>query len=210
MGRWVPARYLQLAIVVLTILAGVAATAYAGISGSKHDMSGKGWGTNEICIFCHTPHNANKTVADSPLWNHQVTTATYILYGSPTLDPLFQPVQPRGPSKLCLSCHDGTVAIDSFGNVSGTQTMTGLANLGTDLSNDHPISIRWSHRAGTGGDCLACHQMHGSPELKPNLPLKDGYIECISCHDVHNKFSYAHMTRYTMDKSVLCLKCHAK
>jgi hypothetical protein len=112
-------------ILALIILLGIrGAIALAGISGSQHDFSGSGWGTTDICVFCHTPHNA-KTPQLAPLWNHQSTMATYILYSSPTMDQT--PVQPREGSKVCLSCHDGTIAVDSYGAQTGSHLMTEAA-----------------------------------------------------------------------------------
>ena len=198
------------ALLILFLLAASYTAVHAAITGSGHDFSGRGWGSNEICVFCHTPHNA-KTVTgyNAPLWNHQVTTATYTLYSSPTLDQT--PVQPRGPSKLCLSCHDGTVAIDSFGTRTGTNFMTGLANLGTDLSNDHPISIYWNHQTISGGkpSCSNCHSFHGP--LPYNLPFSSRYLECGTCHEPHNKFpGYTKMLRKELNQSAICLHCHGK
>jgi hypothetical protein len=137
-------------VMTAAALAFVSFPSFAGtIVGTKHDLSGRGWGTNEICVFCHTPHNA-KSPQLAPLWNHASTTATYTLYSSPTMDET--PLQPRSPSKSCLSCHDGTVATDSYGNRTGTNLMPGTPgtpgsqNLGTDLSDDHPVSVYWDHQ----------------------------------------------------------------
>ena len=108
-----------------TLLVAGASLASAGtIVGSAHDFSGQGWSGGQICVPCHTPHKANITVADAPLWNHALTAATFTLYSSPTLNATL--TQPGGGSKLCFSCHDGTVAINSFG---GT----------TDSTPDHAI-----------------------------------------------------------------------
>ena len=120
---------------------------YAQITGSSHDFSGQSWnpgGANaEICVVCHTPHNANTSVVNAPLWNHALSaTATYTMYSSATMNAVTTG-QPDGSSKLCLSCHDGTVALENFGGVtSGTHLMTGNAAVGSgaNLSNDHPIS----------------------------------------------------------------------
>jgi predicted CXXCH cytochrome family protein len=212
---WVKAmRQFLLAFCLLTIYV---TGAYAGISGSKHDFSGKGWGSNEICIFCHTPHNANKTVSGSQLWNHALTNATYILYSSPTLkkwpgDP--DPTQPTGPSKLCLSCHDGTVAVDSFGSRSGTQLISGRANIGTDLSNDHPVSIRWNHQTVEWGLCDNCHVGGGSYTLRVSFYGSHGSqtVECGTCHEPHNNSppGTGKMLRISMNRSELCLYCHEK
>jgi len=49
-------------------------------------------------------------MANSQLWNHQMSSVTnYIVYTSPTLKAVVG--QPDGSSRLCLSCHDGTVAL---------------------------------------------------------------------------------------------------
>jgi len=210
--RLIFTRLLKDALLTGWIVLAFATVAAAVITGSKHDLSGKGWGTDEICKFCHIPHNAISVIDGAwkaPLWNHKMTTANFTMYSSPSLKVNPDP-QPRSPSKLCLSCHDGVTAIDSYGTRSGTHLMTGSSNLGTDLSDDHPISIPWDHRAATGGNCLGCHVMHGGGELKPDLPLRNGYIECVSCHEPHNKYSFPNMTRYTMAGSALCLKCHGK
>lgn len=201
---------------VLILLMVWASVVHAGITASSHDFSGRGWGTNEICIFCHTPHNA-KTVTgyNAPLWNHQVTTATYTLYTSPTLqkypgDPPTE--QPRGPSKLCLSCHDGTVALDFYGNRNGTHFISGSANIGTDLSNDHPVSIRWNHQT-IDTKCDTCHaDLYGFPQ-QYNLPFYDWYLECGTCHEPHNRYptySNGKMLRAPLSQSVICLYCHEK
>jgi len=203
------------AVLMLVFWASTAATVQALITGSAHDFSGRGWGSNEICVFCHTTHNAKGTVPGSPLWNHEVSTATYTLYSSPTLQQT--PQQPRGPSKLCLSCHDGTVAIDSFGNRSGTHFITDSANLTTNLSDDHPISIYWNHQTmwnhdtmtGDAPPCSNCHTF-GNP-LQYNLPFFNRYMECATCHEPHNKYpANSRMLRRELAGSAICLHCHGR
>lgn len=205
-------RYLNPALFILGILAVYTTVVHAGITGSKHDLSGRDWGTNEICIFCHTPHNA-KMVPNSPLWNHKVTTATFIMYSSPSLKISPEP-QPRGPSKLCLSCHDGTVAIDSYGKRTGSQFISGSAKLGIDLSNDHPISIYWDHQTvtpGGGPSCSKCHGAHQGKKPIIDLPFYDRYLECATCHEPHNKYpAYTRMLRKSLNQSEICLLCHTK
>ena len=81
------------------------------IVGSKHDMSALTWNAEgEICITCHTPHNSQAASVGAPLWNHASTTTVFGLYTSTTSATLNASTgQPAGTSKLCLSCHDGTV-----------------------------------------------------------------------------------------------------
>jgi len=115
-----------------------------------------------VCVYCHAPHHATVTDGTAiqgnlPLWNHQLSTANFTAYtwatpdnanadGSYIADPLV------GPSRLCMSCHDGNVAIDEHGVASnstwkqggGTSISTldnGRAWLTSDLSNTHPIGF---------------------------------------------------------------------
>ena len=84
----------------------------SSITGSGHDLSVTGPGpvtsaSNDLCVFCHIPHGGRPAV---PLWNHQLSSLDYSLYTSST----YSQVNPGGVSqrsKLCLSCHDGTVAV---------------------------------------------------------------------------------------------------
>jgi predicted CXXCH cytochrome family protein len=183
-----------------------------GIVGSAHDFTASGWNTTgEICIVCHTPHNADTTVADSPLWNHEVTVATYTLYASGTFDATDQ-TQPDGVSKLCLSCHDGTVALDNFGGATGgTNFATGAANVGTDLANDHPVSFSYQSSIDNGDSELfattASTSMGGT--IASDL-LSGGNVECSSCHDVHNAYGFDGLLKIDNAGSALCLTCHDK
>lgn len=123
---------------------------------------------------------------------------------------------------MCLSCHDGTIAVDSFGGNSGNMKITGRANLGSDLSNDHPIGIKWDHQTQSAGSlsCLSCHNMafnqtSGAYEFvgQPGNGLKffDRKVECPSCHDVHNvQVMDVKLLRKPLAGSALCLQCHPK
>ncbi|MCP5053918.1 MAG: cytochrome C [bacterium] len=201
--------FLSSIFVLLVILVILVSTQpiMGNIGGSAHDFSARGWSNGEICLPCHTPHNADTTVMGSPLWNHQVTGSTFIVYTSLTMKSTA--VQPRGPSKLCLSCHDGTVALDSFGGNTGSDMITGVANIGTSLTDDHPISIYWSHQNEVGTICLKCHNPRPT-DFNPILPFYDRYLECSTCHDVHNKTSHDNLLRLPMNNSELCFHCHGK
>lgn len=174
------------------------------IVGSKHDFSTLGWSGGEICLPCHTPHNANATFPDAPLWNHNLSAAVYTVYSSPTMDvPVAQPGE---ISKLCLSCHDGTVALDSFGGLSGSQFISGAGNLTTDLSDDHPIGIEWTHPPNATR-CTNCHIVHPW-RFNDIVPFFDGKIECATCHDVHNTIGEPKLLRLPLAGSAICLYCH--
>ena len=85
------------------------------VANTVHNLSVSGPGTikatneNEICIFCHTSHNSNP---QSPLWNRSDPGSYYTLYDN-AVSSSFQATagQPDGSSAMCLSCHDGTIAL---------------------------------------------------------------------------------------------------
>lgn len=191
--------------------------AWAAITGSKHDFSAAAWNsTGEICIVCHTPHNADTTITEAPLWNHAVTaTASFTLYSNPaTLDAILG--QPSGASKLCLSCHDGTVQLDDFGNntpIGGT--ITGTANLGIDLSDEHPISFTYNTALATtdGGLKDPNTALSGLGSTIDADLLFSGQMQCATCHDVHDAAGLGAGGMLLVKANTgsdLCLTCHNK
>jgi predicted CXXCH cytochrome family protein len=189
---------------------GLTSTASAAtISGSKHDLSAMTNSGGQICISCHTPHNAqaNRLV---PLWNHTATATTFTLYTSATASS--SPGQPTGTSKACMSCHDGTVALDSFGGKTPGSGgfITGANNLGTDMSNDHPTSITYDATlVGNSSSALVTPTSSSFVDAAKTVPLYAGKLECASCHDAHDN-QYGNFLRMSNAGSVLCLKCHTK
>lgn len=183
----------------------------AQISTTKHNLSSSGPGTvkatseTEICKFCHTPHNASSNV---PLWNHTTSTAVYTLYSSSTMNATVG--QPDGSSILCLSCHDGTVALGSVVNPSSTisfgsiTTMpAGKTNLGTNLSDDHPISFVYNSALA-----IADGQLKDTSALIRPVSLdKNGKMQCTSCHDAHDNTNGKFLVQTTQG-SALCFSCH--
>src|ERR1017187_4288017 len=184
-GTMALARRLMLALALVGLAAGKAG---AQIESTVHNLtttSGKMHGDSKavgVCIFCHTPHNARPT---SGLWNRDLPAVTYKLYTSSTLRA--QMSQPNGSSRLCLSCHDGIVALSNMrvaplsGPVAAMAPLSGIASFGTDLSNDHPISFIYnSALALRAGDLI-------DPKALPQAaPLdNDRQLQCTSCHDPH-------------------------
>ena len=193
-------------------------TSAGTITGSAHDFSGSAWSGGQICIACHAPHNTDTTVTGAPLWNHAVSAATYTLYSTPTFDGASTITQPGGTSKLCLSCHDGTVAVNSFGGTTGTTMITGTKNLGTNLSNDHPIGFTYDAALVTADGALnptttAVTIGSGTKTKSTTIAgmLFAGKMECATCHDVHNTFTAgSKLVKVTTTASAICLTCHAK
>ena len=131
-----------------------------------------------ICVYCHTPHGANKDVGAAPLWNRTINNGNYIIYDKPTTQ--MRPIGQPGPNSLtCLSCHDGTIAIDSVLNMpgSGLEPMnTGTANNSTGTANQTFLS-NWS-AAGNPGPPPGVHATLG-----PELGAGDINGTCALCHN---------------------------
>lgn len=215
-----------------------------GVPQSKHDINTLTGATQDtqgrICAFCHTPHHAiDPTASDyMPLWSHDLTSQVYIPYQSVTLEAETQGVVDplAGPSRLCMSCHDGIIAADQhYGSTDTTKVLKGDtfatgANMavGTngDMTNDHPIGFDYTKVAGASGgsgtdkgifpatDTLT---YKGNATVKVKDQLWGGNImTCATCHDVHNKDNTnggasANYFVYAPQKdSQLCLTCHDK
>lgn len=202
-------------MLVGTIVLAAAANAFGQtgyIQNSKHNFSSYAWSGNEICKPCHTPHFANK--AAGRLWNHTLSTATYTLFdGTAGTSADFD-----RESRLCLSCHDGTVALDSFGGQTGTNFINGDENLGTDLTNDHPVGSDAEYPPDPPPSWWS-HAFRDEASLPSAIRLKNWVndagatrkvVGCTTCHDEHNAGGYEHMLVMSNAASAICLGCHIK
>ncbi len=187
---------------------------------NKHNLSAvsgtsayRAQSESQICIFCHTPHTA---LSEGPLWNHRLSTASYTVSVKPgvTGTQLSSPLNPPdGSSKLCLSCHDGTVPLGAVQNTVfsmrtvGLGPLTGSSVIGTNLSGHHLISIEYNgnlvtdKQAQCGTISMKLAAPPGAPYLQPTHNVytpacadPDGCsdpanwysgVQCTSCHDPH-------------------------
>lgn len=258
-------RYLLLALLALPLVK-VHAAREADVRNTRHNLSAtppdvefrtvKATEEDEICIFCHTPHGAS--VGEGPLWNRSLSEQTYTAsntYGSGSIQADIAEIQagPGGTSKLCLSCHDGTLAIGQVsvadGQLGATFAMSGTEadgtmpvgqgettgftrRLGVDLSNDHPISFTYDSALATADGELrdpvsASHIDSRSPGVKPLVPLENGTMQCVTCHDPHIKddaaghnIKFLRLNRFQVagpnggsfipENDIICLACHDK
>ncbi len=177
-------------------IASFSTTSFATIQESPHDLSDDNLGTAKLCEFCHVPHNP-LSQDNAPLWNHTNSTQTFTFYdGSTGLA--------TGITLMCLSCHDGVTGIDAFGGRTGTTNLGtkfpgSNAIIGTDLHDDHPVSVIYTGESGKFKDI--------SDSIV--VRLFDGKVECASCHNPHLTDNKKFL-RSTNDESALCLTCHDK
>lgn len=231
---------------VLTVLLASlgAAPALAAVANSKHDLSVtstsggtfKSTDQTEICIFCHTPHSALKN-DNIPLWNKTLSAATtYGSYTSSTFNGgangltggVAWDETTAGVTNLCLSCHDGTMALNSLANPSnmrptttfaaGTDKITGAALLGsgaTALANDHPVNFTYDAALVAADGGLSLTTPVGNTVTRAGygtVQLYGNKVQCASCHDPHTSADGTGKAflRVTMDASKLCQVCHTK
>ncbi|MDP2662423.1 MAG: hypothetical protein Q8R28_17020, partial [Dehalococcoidia bacterium] len=129
------------------------------------DPDGLKAGAIGICTFCHTPHRG---LTSQLAWNHTLSANPFSWDATTTIGGTTLPDNLgdwSGPSKLCLSCHDGSVAIGDIAwyyraartggaKLSGAGGMTktdllnsagalGHYNVGEDgnLSGTHPVGV---------------------------------------------------------------------
>ena len=210
-----------------------AVPAMAAISTTKHNLGAGGTGTvktngtSEICIFCHTPHQAT---SNKPLWNRN-TASISSSYSSPTLDNTVDTAylnSANSVAPLCLSCHDGSTGLgagvvntfDKTALPGWSQGITGAKAIGSDgISNDHPVGMIYN----PANDLTP----YGVPGLRTAVASNPGpstgpldkwfrtsggnnYMDCSSCHDVHGKDGNPKFLRRSNASSNFCLTCHLK
>ncbi len=189
-------------------------------------------GTNltEICVVCHTPHQDTAANAQYPLWNRNLSAvAAYGVYSSPTFDANPPPTDLGGAtlgtaavSNLCLSCHDGTVSVLSMlnlpnaapgpitptaigGRIDATGKIISSANVGTSLSDDHPVNFNYDAALVTADGGLK----DPAVAVAGGVRLFNGSLQCASCHNPHNSTNVPFL-RVNNSGSALCLTCHNK
>lgn len=176
----------------------------AGASAVKADIGE----TDQICIFCHTPHNAS---SNGPLWNRpDITTAVgggsfplYAKLGNLVIDDAGVrdlstygdgvTQYPNGATRLCLSCHDGVTAIGTvLSATGGTDIAPSLGSMTVespsmviDLSTSHPVSFVYDSNVMA---FLQDKPLAGTNAYKqPTAGILDDQsrMQCTACHDPH-------------------------
>jgi len=206
-------------------LAGQAPT--TGVNGSMHDLTYMGQAFpgaynqddfQRVCIFCHTPHNAQpQGDVPAPLWNHEESTVALAPYvwAAPANLPIAIDVDPLiGPSRLCMGCHDGITAADKHGPTVGTASgtpaynalpghaMTSPGRAITDLTVTHPIGFLYS-------DAMT---ERGVTELVPDTQFFINTIPDGPANNTNTRAGWTYTTKKISDTLyggyVTCASCH--
>ncbi|HSH00196.1 MAG TPA: cytochrome c3 family protein [candidate division Zixibacteria bacterium] len=216
-------RQLMCGAVVLAVVALGAASALSEGSGSvfdsKHNLSVTGKGEiksnteTRVCIFCHSSHSAS---SEGPLWNHESTaTPRFKTYERSTMNSAAE--QPNGATKLCLSCHDGTIAVGAIRGLSRPIQMQSVtssgaipasrkSNFGADLTGTHPVSVKFLPDVAQADERLRWPPLDPAGEVGVDA---NGYVQCTSCHDPHDDSKserYPFWQKETFDE--VCDVCH--
>ncbi|HUM07166.1 MAG TPA: cytochrome c3 family protein [Terriglobales bacterium] len=198
-------------VAFLGMVVSVAAAQSGDVLGA-HDLSMSGGSRikgqmSAACLYCHVPHSG---VGKGPLWGQTFSSSIYTPYTSSTEQNA--PVQPElgQASSLCLSCHDGTVAVGQI-TPYGPYTMTGtMPKMGTDLEATHPFSLQLPLKDAP--DLVASLVASGTTtDPTQSVKLIKGNIECTSCHNPHNQRIDKQSPNFLVRdnaKGAVCLACH--
>ena len=161
------------------------------------------------CLFCHPPHSGlGGTVS---LWGQKLSTVqNYTLYSSGTMvNQVQQPVMGQS-SNLCLSCHDGTVAVGQttpYGKLQMSGSMNAQDVFGQDLSSVHPFNFKLPLQSAPN---LLDSFVKSGVTANPAVHLINGNVHCETCHNPHVQSLDASNAFLVVDNSSsgLCLACH--
>lgn len=192
---------------------------HAQVSGDvlgSHNLSFSGTspikGGLDPCLYCHVPHSGVQN-PNPALWSQTLSTQNYSTYTSTTLHNTTQQPLLGGDSSLCLSCHDGTVAVGQtqpFGAVKMTGNMYPLDVFGNNLQGSHPFSLRLP-LVDAPDLVSSLTTSHTTADTTNAVKLINNDVECTSCHTPHNQsvdmLSKNFLVRDSSNGQ-LCLSCH--
>jgi hypothetical protein len=176
-----------------------------------------------LCSYCHVAHKTG-AAPEGPgylLWNHTLSSVTtYGVYQSDSMKAtdLTDLGGQMTVSNLCLSCHDGTVAVNSFYEGVGNNTFSGDIPEGTtfvpetatirDLSKTHPVNFTYNATVANAAGMLVPAST-SSVDAAGEVPLFNSKMQCATCHDPHNGASGIFSQSFpTQASGSFCTYCH--
>ncbi len=217
------------------------------IRNTVHNLATYSTDTDEVCVFCHTPHGSNQAFTGAPLWNKPIdTTVTFQVYGGGTTTGGTTVGQPGDVSRACLSCHDGVSGVNTVINLPGSggwnSSGSNLNYRGSNLSwkmpwpfavgkngdggnydlrDDHPVGVVYrgdeanppASLKPTNTDITGWNisgDKDGNPGPTIGDLLRNGKVECVSCHNPHLNAARFLRSGDGNAYSNVCLTCHGK
>lgn len=173
---------MKVGIIYITLLAfNVCIASGQGIKKSHHDFTGTQWNGDQSCTPCHFLSVSSTDSSNAPLWYLQKKAPAFIVFSKYRSNKIFG--QPLGNSKLCLSCHDGTIAAEKHVTAKKITIEPETGLLSFSSSDEHPISIPYRLSGSLLHNPIATKSGLGG-SIAQDL-LENGEMECTSCHDVH-------------------------
>ncbi len=190
----------------------LAASPKHNVAGTQHDLTVTGTGpvksaVGDSCVFCHASHNIQPNI--TPLWDHTLSSQTYTVYTSSTYNSGAE-TPAAGSSRLCLSCHDGSVAVGQTvarGLIATSGSMATADVLGTNLTPSHPVSMT----PVDDGQLAASLFSNPAQSKDPAVKLVNNKVECTTCHDPHVQNNDPLVPMFLVRSNAngaMCLACH--
>jgi len=196
-------------------------------SSTDPDMVGRIRNFGEVCVYCHASHGGPNWQAAprAPLFNRNRPNASYRM-PQHSNQAMIQDPAPSDKSRLCLSCHGGTIGLDDITNLpnsyagpppanstiddcegchSGGNPAGGIDWEGVwfrpDMRKQHPFSVLYDPSRRPGEFKAA------TGSAVNGLPLYQGKVECGTCHEPHSQ-QFRFFLRGSNAGNALCLRCH--
>jgi hypothetical protein len=193
-------------------------------------------------MYDSTGHVISGVLDYSPLWNHELSRTNFVGYNNGVMMDSGENTGDQGHvlnaasvgggtkiagvSLLCMSCHDGVIAMNAYSQITGSKENKGNSNEGSpivnssaaflgDMNNHHPMGFDYKAVQTVDAEIASTDtiMVPRSNITIGDLLFNDQTMECVTCHDVHNTANQPGAERFlwrTNDKSNFCLTCHLK
>ncbi len=117
-------------------------------------------------------------------------------------------------NQVCLTCHEGNSRMNWTGSPHDLQNVT-CASCHTVHSKEDPVLVKNIDpmvflREGQAQVCFTCHQQQRAQiqQRVSSHPLREGKMECSSCHNPHGSVGPELLVKSTLNET--CYQCHAE
>jgi DmsE family decaheme c-type cytochrome len=153
---------------------------------TRHAQAFRLGGASGNCESCHGPRSAHVE--------------------NPGNELAFSALTPAQQSAVCLQCHEGGARmVWKSGAHSRAEVSCASCHHVMERISDRALLIRDNSSEG----CLTCHaDVRAKLQRTSHHPVREGRLECASCHDPHGSTAPALLRGSTANES--CVSCHAE